>query len=133
METNLFKCHVDRLSVMCQWAGWGTTGVFKDGRKFESCLGLLIFSCPFARHQATSHGKHNIREIARALEEKLGEHQKQTISTVYIEIPQSSQVLKFPKSEMLAGDCAKGTIVLCFLCRKHQKILGESRGMLPQK
>ena len=47
--------------------------------------------------------------------------------------PQSSQVLKFRKREMLAGDCAKGGSVLCFLCRKRQTILGGSGGMLPRK
>ena len=31
-------------------------------------------------------------------------------------------MLKFPKSEMLAGDCTKATSVLCFLCRRRQKI-----------
>ena len=44
---------------------------------------------------------------------------------------QSSKVLKFPKHEMLAGDCTKGASILCFLGRRCQTILGGSGGMLP--
>jgi len=36
---------------------------------------------------------------------------------------QTSQVLKFPKSEIFAGDYVKGWSVLCLLCDKGQKIL----------
>ena len=46
---------------------------------------------------------------------------------------QSCQVLKFPTSEILAADGAKGTSVLCFLCWRGQKLLGGSGGMLPRK
>ena len=42
---------------------------------------------------------------------------------------ETSQVLKFPKSEILAGDCAKGATIPCFLCGKGQKILGGCAGM----
>ena len=46
---------------------------------------------------------------------------------------QSCQVLKFPTSEMLAADGAKGTSVLCFLCWRRQRLLRGSGGMLPRK
>ena len=50
-----------------------------------------------------------------------------------ISLLQSSQVLKFPKSEMLATDGVKGTSDLCFLCRRRQKLLEGSGGMLSRK
>ena len=50
-----------------------------------------------------------------------------------ISLLQSSQVLKFPKSEMLAPDGIKGTSVLCFLCQRRQKLLGGSGVCSPGK
>ena len=46
---------------------------------------------------------------------------------------QTSQVLKFPKSEIFAGDYAKGWSVLCFLCGKGQKITWGVRGHAPSE